>query len=91
MGLRDFLNSIDKKYAWSLLGVVLAVLFGGLTVYSEFVRDRKPKLRFEVVSNTGVLDVREELGQLEILYDGIDIKKSKQSLRVCSGQSGQLR
>lgn len=82
MALRDFLNSINKKYAWSLFGVVLAVLFGGLTVYSEFVKDRKAKLRFEVVSNTGVLDVREELGKLEILYDGIDIVKSKQSLRV---------
>ena len=82
MGLRDFLNSINKRFAWSLLGVVLALLFGGITVYSEFIRDRKPKLRFEVVSNTGVLDVREELGKLEILYDGIDIKNSKQSLRV---------
>lgn len=82
MALRDFLNSINKKYAWSLLGVVLALLFGGITVYSEFIRDRKPKLRFEIVSNAGVLDVREELGKLEILYDGIDIKKSKQSLRV---------
>ena len=80
MGLRDSLNTIDKR--WSLLGVILAVLFGGLTVYSEFVRNRKPELRFEVVSNTSVLDVREELGKLEILYDGLDIKKSKQSLRV---------
>ena len=79
MGLRDFLNTIDKR--WSLWGVILAVLFGSLTV-SEFVRDRKPKLRFEVVSNTNVLDVREDLGKLEILYDGLDIKKSKQSLRV---------
>ena len=80
MSLRDSLNTIDKR--WSLLGVILAVLFGGLTVYSEFVKDRKPELRFEVVSNTSVLDVREELGKLEIFYDGLDIKKSKQSLRV---------
>ena len=80
MSLRDFLNIINKR--WSLLSVILAVLFGGLTVYSEFIKDRKPKLKFEVVSNTSVLDVREELGKLEILYDGLDIKKSKQSLRV---------
>ena len=81
-GLTRFSEFHQQKYAWSLFGVVLAVLFGGLTVYSEFVRDRRAKLRFEVVSNTGVLDVREELSKLEILYDGIDIVKFKQSLRV---------
>ena len=82
MGLRDSLNTINNKYAWSLLGFILALLLGGLTIYLEFFRDRKPDLRFEVVSNTSVLDVREELGKLEIFYDGLDIKKSKQSLRV---------
>lgn len=80
MDLRGFWISINKR--WSLFGVVLAIVFGGLTVYSEFIRDRRPDLRFEVVSNTSVLDVREELGKLEILYDGLDIQKSKQSLRV---------
>ena len=80
MNIRNSLNSLEKR--WSLLGVILAVLFGGLTVYSEFIRNREPELRFEVVSNTSVLDVREELGKLEIFYDGLDIKKSKQSLRV---------
>ena len=82
MSLRDFLNTIDQRYAWSLLSVILALLFGGLAIYLGFFRDRKPELRFEIVSNTSVLDVREDLGKLEILYDGLDIKKSKQSLRV---------
>ena len=82
MGLRDSLNTIKNKYNWSLLGLILALLFGSLAIYSEFFRDRKPQLRFEIVSNTSVLDVREDLGKLEILYDGLDIKKSKQSLRV---------
>ena len=82
MGLRDSLNTIKNKYNWSLLGFILALLFGSLAIYSEFFRDRKPQLRFEIVSNTSVLDVREDLGKLEILYDGLDIKKSKQSLRV---------
>ena len=80
MDLRNSLNIIDKR--WSLLGVILALLFGGLAIYSEFFRDRKPELRFEIVSNTSVLDVREDLGKLEIFYDGLDIKKSKQALRV---------
>ena len=64
------------------MSVILALLFGGLAIYSEFFKDRKPELRFEIVSNTSVLDVREDLGKLEIFYDGLDIKKSKQALRV---------
>ena len=84
MGLRDFLNTIKDKDNWSFWSFILALLallLGGLTIYLE-LRDRKPELRFEVVSNTSVLDVREELDKLKILYDGRDIKKSKQSLRV---------
>ncbi len=80
MSLRDSLNTIDKR--WSLLSIILALLFGGLAIYSEFFKDRKPELRFDIVSNTSVLDVREDLGKLEIFYDGLDIKKSKQALRV---------
>ncbi len=82
MGLAAVLNNLDKRYAWSLLGFVLAILFGALTVYTEFLRDRRPELRFEVLSDASVLDVREKLGNLEILYDGVDIQKAKKSLRV---------
>ena len=96
MGLRDFLNTIDQRYAWSPLSVILTLMFGGLAIYLGFFRDLKPELRFEIVSNTSVLDVREDLGKLEILYDGLDIKKSNQSLRVVvvrvinSGETGIL-
>lgn len=76
------LNRIDKRYAWSLLGFVLAVAFGGLSLYTEFVRDRRPRLRFEIISDASVLDVREKLGNLEIIYDGVDIQKAQRSLRV---------
>ena len=82
MSFRNSLNALNKKYAWSLLGFFLAVVVGGLTIYTEFIRDREPDLRFELTSSTSVLDVREELGKLKILYDGIDITRSKKSLRV---------
>ena len=82
MGLRDSLNALDKRYAWSLLGFFLAAVVGALTIYTEFIRDRGPDLRFELTSSTSVLDAREKLGKLKILYDGIDITRSKQSLRV---------
>jgi len=82
MSLLTALNRIDKRYAWSLLGFVLAVVFGTLSVYTEFLRDRRPELRFELLSDASVLDLREKLGDLEIVYDGVDIQKAKKSLRV---------
>jgi hypothetical protein len=82
MNIIDAINRWDKRYAWSLLGFVLAVIFGAVSLYTEFVRDRRPQLRFELISDASVLDVREQLGNLEIIYDGRDIKKAKQSLRV---------
>ena len=82
MSLTTYINQLDKRYAWSLLGFVLAVLFGALSIYTEFIRDRHPQVRFEVVSDASVLDVREKLGNLEIMYDGVDIQKAKKSLRV---------
>ncbi|HEV7669382.1 MAG TPA: hypothetical protein VGS22_12730 [Thermoanaerobaculia bacterium] len=82
MSLSAALNRLDKRYAWSLLGFVLALVFGFLSLYTEFLRDRRPQIRFEVISDASVLDVREKLGNLEIIYDGVDIQKARRSLRV---------
>src|SRR5713101_3185507 len=82
MSLADALNRLDKRYAWSLFGFGLAIVFGLLTLYTEFIRDRRPQLRFEVISDASVLDLRERLGDLEILYAGVDIEKAQKSLRI---------
>lgn len=54
MSLASALDRLDKKYAWSLLGFVLAVIFGALSIYTEFIRDRRPQLRFEIISEENV-------------------------------------
>lgn len=82
MSVSSYINQLDKKYAWSLLGFLLAVIFGALSIYTEFIRDNHPQLRLEVVSDASVLDVREKLGNLAIMYDGVDIQKAEKSLRV---------
>lgn len=82
MNISKAVESIDRRYAWSFLGFALAALFGGISIYAEFFRDTRPNLRYEIVTDASVIDVREQLGKLEIYYDGIDIKKSRQSLRV---------
>lgn len=82
MRIFAILQNLDKKFSWSFLGFLLAIIFGLLTIYVEFIKDSTPNLRFEILSNTSVLDVKEEITNLEIIYDGIDIKKSNQSIRL---------
>ena len=78
----DKIKNISNNLAWSLLGFVLAVIFGSITIYTEFFRDDRPAIQFEILSDSSVLDVREEVSDLEIIYDGNDLRRSGQSLRV---------
>lgn len=78
----DKIKNISNNFAWPLLGFVLAVIFGSITIYTEFFRDDRPSIQFEILSNSSVLDVREEVSDLEIIYDGNDLRRSGQSLRV---------
>lgn len=82
MGLTETVNRLDKRYGWSLLGFILAAIFGAITLYTEFLRDTRPDLRFEILTDASVLDVREDVRDLSIIYDGADIQRTKQSLRV---------
>lgn len=72
----------DRKFAWSTSSFVLAVFFGGLTIYNEFIKNTNPSLAVHVVSDTNVLDVRENIPELRISYGEEDIKTLKQTLSV---------
>jgi len=65
-----------------VLSVFLAVAFGATAIYTDFLRNPRPDLRFEAITDTNLLDVRESLGDLQILYGGVDIQRTRQSLRV---------
>jgi hypothetical protein len=82
MGLTTVLNKLDKRFAWSFLGFVLAIFFGGVSLYTEFFKNNSPLVEFELLSSTPVLDVRENLPDLEVLYQGQDISKHDRALSV---------
>ena len=82
MGLVASLSKLERKFAWSFLGFVLAVIFGALSLYIEFWRDVSARLEFNILSNTPVLSVQEQVPQLEVLYNGYDIAKGGQTLSV---------
>ena len=82
MSLVSRIATIDRKFAWSFLGFVLAVFFGGLTLYNEFIKNPNPQLTVFTLSDTNVLDVREDVPELKILYGDADIKGLGQTLSV---------
>lgn len=82
MALLKNLKKIDQKFAWSFLGVLLALMFGSYTGYREYINSKPPSLQFDILTSTSVLDVRERLSNLSVLFDGIDIRKQGRALRV---------
>jgi hypothetical protein len=82
MGLIERVAQIDKKFSWSFLGFVLAAIFGGIAIYTEFIRDTSPIIKYEVLSNTKILDVKEDVTGLSIIYNAEDIKKARKTLSV---------
>lgn len=82
MSFLEKIQEFDKKFAWSFFGFALALIFGLLTIYVSFFYEKKPVLKYEIVSNTSVLDVRENISKLDVFYDGKDIKNNRQALRI---------
>lgn len=82
MGILSSITKLDRNFGWSFLGFVLAAIFGLLSLYTEFWKEASPRLEFELLSNAPVLDVREKLPDLEVLYQSQDIAKSGKTLSV---------
>lgn len=74
MTLLERISQIDKKFAWSFLGVLLAV-FG-----FWYSRDNPAGLRIELLSRARVYDIHADVPKLAILFDGENIKEKKQVL-----------
>jgi hypothetical protein len=58
------------------------LVFGGVAIYTEFIRQDFPSLRFETLTDAGVLDVKERVADLQVTYKGVDIEKAGKALRV---------
>lgn len=80
MPLFQRLRDIEKKYAVSLLGFILAIPLALAAIYTDFLREQRPNLKYEILSNTPVLDIHEQVGNLSVLFRGQDIRQTGQSL-----------
>ena len=82
MSVLSSFNSLDKRFAWSFLGFLLAAIFGGITIYTEFFRVNTPSVVVEVINDANVLDVKEDINELSVFYGDVDIKSLNQTLSV---------
>ncbi|MCL6101918.1 MAG: hypothetical protein M1292_05425 [Bacteroidetes bacterium] len=80
--LEKGLLRIEKKYAWSFLGFLLALIFGGITIYSSFLVDKSPDLNFIILSNVKVLDINANVRELDIIYKNENIIKQDKNLSI---------
>lgn len=81
MSLWDKVKNLDRTFSWSFFGFFLGIGGLGFGIWSHFVSP-SPKITYEILTNTPVLDVREEVDKLDIFYDGNNISEENQSLQV---------
>jgi hypothetical protein len=53
-----------------------------LGIYGTFFYQHKPDIAFDIVSSANVLDIRESLNKLAIVYDGTDLRATNQNLHL---------
>lgn len=82
MNIKNKLSKIDQKFSWSFLGFIIGIIGIGFTIYTIFFFEKVPIIKYEVISNTSVLDVKENISRLDIIFDSVSIKKSEQNLRI---------
>lgn len=80
------IKEMDKVFSWSFFGFLLAIFFGGVSIYLGFVKENKPLLQYVITSNSNVLDIKEKLGSLDVLYEGESLSKSNRDLRIITFQ-----
>ena len=72
-----------EKIPWSIISVLLALVFGGFAIYSV-VHEKKSNISYEIINEVNVLDVRKPLKDLKISFQEEDIQKENLNLRIFS-------
>jgi len=89
VGFNDILRNLDQKYPSSFLGLVVGIIalmvgiiIGFLGIYLTLFYEKKPEILFDVISNYRVYDIRENIGSLQISFEGENIKEKGLTLSL---------
>jgi hypothetical protein len=73
----NFINKLFKP----VIGII-SFIATVVTIYAFFLNEKKSNLEYQILSNINVLDLKEDIGKLDILYDSTSLKKTKSNLKV---------
>lgn len=76
------LIKFEQKIPLSTVGILITIGSVILAIYMGFFYEKKPSIMFDVVSEANVLDIKEKVSELEIVFKGVDINKSDLNLRI---------
>lgn len=79
MGFFDKVKKLDSIFAWSFFGVILAILF---FIYQEYIKKDYTEITLQVVSKNNVLDVKENISDLRILYRENELISLNKELKI---------
>ena len=69
------------KVLWDIIGIIAAIGFGLIGLYSVF-HEARPNISFEIVNEANVLDIHKPLKNLIIYFQGEDIQQRDLNLRI---------
>ena len=73
---------IDRNFCWSFLGWIVGVISLIVAIYFGMFYKTSPKLALEILSNTNIVDIKEDPKKLDIVYDGKSLKSVGNTLSV---------
>ncbi len=76
------LKEIDRRLPSSSIGTFVSVLFGLLGLALVIWYQKAPQLKYEILSQSPVYSIREQIPDLEIMFKGENIRKQQQTLSV---------
>ena len=82
MNIWNKIKNLDKNFSWSFMGFLVGIIGIAFAVYTIYFYQEKPNIEYYQLTNTSVLDLKENVTKLDVIYDSTSIKKNRQSLRV---------
>lgn len=77
------LRKWEKDYALTFVGCLITFLAIPITLaWPSFFGDSKPRLHVKILSNANVFDIKEDVSKLEVKYDGVNLRETKQALSL---------
>ena len=75
-------KSLDQKFSWSFLGFACGILFFLVGLYTTFFYAKNAKPQLEILSDSPVYDIRENVSKLDIIFNGESIRQKGEMLTL---------